>query len=250
MCGVIDQLPGLGMLAYIEQVSDKDKEDFIARMRADKILQSDGVTFDIYPASKKDVYQVATFLEPSEVSTTKTVYGFDFSSDPVRRAAFEKARDTNQLTATAPLQFVSNKKAGYVMMLPIYDPLLPVVTPDQRRAAYKGLVIISVRIKDVLDNSFSRLADENVLVQVYDGTLEENDLIYENISNYRNNGPVDTTLEELTVADRTLTVKYTSPKEIKNLPLIPSLWARMGVLIVTNLFTAYVVWARFRPKKI
>ena len=80
------------------------------------------------------------YVEPLE--SRRAALGFDVLSDPVRRAALEKARDTGQLAATAALQLVqtSEPEPGFLVAAPIYLRGLPHDTVAERRAALAGYV--------------------------------------------------------------------------------------------------------------
>lgn len=246
------RLPGLGLLAYIEQVPASQKDTFLKQLQNDRILQSIGMNnIVIHPDNSPEVYQVTKYIEPAESTTLKSLLGFDFSSEETRRTALEKARDLNAPTTTAPLRFYSNQQSGFVMMLPLYHLNEPIITPEQRRNAYYGLVVISIRIKDIFDESFAHLAEGQTLVQVYDGVnTDPNNLIYQNME-MSNVPPKDapSVVDPVIIADRTLTVKYTSLTPPPAFPFIRSLWGRIGLLVVTNVLTATFIWTRVRTSK-
>ena len=50
--------------------------------------------------------------------------GFDAASDPTRREALNRARDTGKPTATDPLTLIQDikREGGFVVFLPVYRP--------------------------------------------------------------------------------------------------------------------------------
>ena len=103
---------------------------------------------------------VVTYIEPMDAN--RPALGYDLASEPKRRMALERARDTNQLSATAPIELVQETRhqSGALLFLPVYDPQAPSATVEQRQLALKGYVLGVLRVGDVMDTALSFLGGE------------------------------------------------------------------------------------------
>ena len=111
-------------------------------------------------AADRDEYVVVTYIEPMDAN--RPALGYDLASEPKRRMALERARDTNQLSATAPIELVQETRhqSGALLFLPVYDPQAPSATVEQRQLALKGYVLGVLRVGDVMDTALSFLGGE------------------------------------------------------------------------------------------
>jgi len=94
------------------------------------------------PAAREEHPQTAiVLLEPQDVRN-KQALGFDMSSEPVRRAAMERARDERTAAVSGRVTLVqeidSEPQPGFLMYVPVYERDLPTDTIEERRAALIG----------------------------------------------------------------------------------------------------------------
>ena len=124
-------------------------------------------------AAERDEYVVVTYIEPME--SNRPALGYDVASEPKRRAALERARDFNLISATAPIELVqeNRRQSGVILFLPVYGIEAASASIGQRRLALKGYVLGVLRVGDVIDTALSslggqrqrlrlRLADEDI----------------------------------------------------------------------------------------
>lgn len=93
------------------------------------------------------------YLEPS--TGNEAIVGYDFGSDPKRKAAMEMARDSGQAVAATGIPLLNEPaaKQGIVWLLPVYQqPGVP-ATMEERRRELKGYVSGEFRIEDPVVNA-------------------------------------------------------------------------------------------------
>ena len=97
-----------------------------------------------------------TYVEPGDTPNARAI-GFDLFSDPVRRAALERARDTGEPVLSAPVQLLRDtgepQRTGAVMFLPIFRGGAEPTTLESRRAAIVGFVYGSFRVRDLVERT-------------------------------------------------------------------------------------------------
>ena len=109
--------------------------------------------YTVKPAGDREVYSSIIYLEPF-TGRNLQAFGYDMFSDPVRRAAMERARDTNTATLSGKVVLVQETgvdvQAGTLMYAPVYRKKTPLETVTQRRAALQGWVYSPYRMNDLL----------------------------------------------------------------------------------------------------
>jgi signal transduction histidine kinase/DNA-binding response OmpR family regulator len=155
------RFPGIVGMTFVRRVASTDREAYVERVRADTSMTSEGYPyFDIWPAGQRDEYFVYEYLEPflQNVPT----FGYDVGTEPVRRAALERARDTGAPVITGRLHLVADTEqtAAFLMFMPIYRNGLPVDTIAERREALTGFVVNRVRAEDLFAPAFAAHAGE------------------------------------------------------------------------------------------
>ena len=93
---------------------------------------------------------MVNYLEP--LAGNESAFGFDLGSNPARREAVEKARDTGELVATAGINLVqdSSGATGFLLMLPVYVGETGDLGIDDRRKQFTGVVNGVFRISGLL----------------------------------------------------------------------------------------------------
>src|SRR3569833_1498504 len=96
-----------------------------------------------------------------------------FRSDPIRRAAMERARDTGEAILSGKVTLVQEidlqRQAGVLLYLAIYRPGSPHRTLAQRRSALLGFAYCPFRTQDLIEGIFRDQRDPLVDLSVYDG---------------------------------------------------------------------------------
>jgi PAS domain S-box-containing protein len=152
-------------------------------------LRAEGFSeYAVRPEGKRDAYTAIIFLEPFSGLNLRA-FGYDMYSEPVRRAAMEKARDENRVSLSGKVTLVQetteNVQAGTLMYAPVYQKNRPLDTVEQRRAALLGWVYSPFRMGDLLDRlvpNFDGKTMAHAHFHVYDGrTVQADKLLYSNV---------------------------------------------------------------------
>jgi diguanylate cyclase (GGDEF)-like protein/PAS domain S-box-containing protein len=142
---------GFATLQFARHIPGQDRANFLASVRADRGLGDTGYpNFSIRPDGERPEYLVIDYLEP--VQGAEELFGLDLLGDPSTRAAAERARDTGDVAASAPVLRKGSPTSDwrFSLYLPIYRMGAPRQTPVQRRMALTGLVGAEMRITDLL----------------------------------------------------------------------------------------------------
>lgn len=109
--------------------------------------------FNIKPEGERDQLTSIIYLEPFSGRNLRA-FGFDMYSEPTRRAAMQRARDSGLPAVSGRVTLVQETlkdvQAGFLMYLPVYRASMPTRTVDERRAALLGFVYSPFRIKDLM----------------------------------------------------------------------------------------------------
>jgi signal transduction histidine kinase/CheY-like chemotaxis protein len=161
---------GLQGLGYARRVRRADSAQLEAA------LQRDGFAgLRIWPDLGREERTAIVWLEPLD-RRNRAAIGYDMFTDPVRREAMERARDTASPALSGKVTLVQEidvkKQAGFLLYLPVYRGGLSPAKTEERRAALIGWAYGAFRADDLFDALLSD-SDPSVDVAVYDGPAED-----------------------------------------------------------------------------
>lgn len=132
---------------FIRRVPQAEEADFLARARADG-----APNFSIRSLSPNDGERfVIQYIYPTAGNEQAT--GLDIASEANRRAAAVAAARSGQPQLTGPITLVQadgKLRRGLLILLPIYPPGAPVLTPEDRERAVMGWSYAPLVVGDVL----------------------------------------------------------------------------------------------------
>lgn len=132
---------------FIRRVPQAEEADFLARARADG-----APNFSIRSLSPNDGERfVIQYIYPTAGNEQAT--GLDIASEANRRAAAVAAARSGQPQLTGPITLVQadgKPRRGLLILLPIYPPGAPVLTPEDRERAVMGWSYAPLVVGDVL----------------------------------------------------------------------------------------------------
>jgi len=142
--------------------------------------------YQVRPEGERETYSSIIYLEPFSGRNLRA-FGYDMFSEPVRRAAMERARDQGAAALSGKVILVQETKtdvqAGTLMYVPAYRRGMPTATVEQRRAAIQGWVYSPYRMNDLMLGILGARdlqEGKRTRLQVYDGELASPDtLLYD-----------------------------------------------------------------------
>jgi diguanylate cyclase (GGDEF)-like protein/PAS domain S-box-containing protein len=149
--------PGLVAIQYAKLVNANERDALEAQVRNDRSLRPEGYPdFRVQPRREDVSVLPVVYIEPA--AGNERALGYDQAADPVRREAQERARDTGQIQASAPVTLVSGAKPalGFVLRLPLYQPGHALDTVAARRQAFTGQVGEAVQAEGFVSRALPR----------------------------------------------------------------------------------------------
>jgi diguanylate cyclase (GGDEF)-like protein len=142
---LFEQHPGILRVAWLPRINRKERAEYEAAAIADGVsgyhIKSLGPDGSLAAAAQRDEYfPVFYSTEPK----TSVVYGMDYSSAPVRRAAMERARDNDLVTALRTRLYETNggsQSRGVLVCVPVYAKGTSRTTVADRRRNLAGYVV-------------------------------------------------------------------------------------------------------------
>ncbi|RZA35794.1 MAG: PAS domain S-box protein [Lysobacteraceae bacterium] len=132
--------------------------------------------YTVRPAEPRPIYTAITHIEPFGGRNLRA-FGFDMFSEPVRRAAMERARDSAQAALSGKVVLVqeevahegpASQQAGALMYLPVYRKGQLTGTVEQRRAAIVGWVYAPFRMNDLM-KGLGGAHSTDLEIEIHDG---------------------------------------------------------------------------------
>jgi PAS domain S-box-containing protein len=141
--------PGVQGIGFSVMLSPEEVTPFVENVRT-----NDYATFTLTPAGKREQYSTILYLEPMDKRNQQAI-GYDMFSNPVRRKAMEKARDTGRPSVSGKVTLVqeidSDVQSGFLMYLPLYKSIKEPKTLQARRNSLLGFVYSPFRMNDLMN---------------------------------------------------------------------------------------------------
>ncbi len=170
--------PGIQGIGYSQAIKPSELEAHIAAIRAEGFPD-----YVVRPSGQRELYTSIIYLEPFS-SRNLRAFGFDMFSEPVRRKAMERARESGETAMSAMVTLVQETEKdvqkGFLVYLPHYRNGLPVDTAEERRVALEGFVYSPFRIKDLMGGILGNEQRE-ISFELFDGDQPAKEtLLYDN----------------------------------------------------------------------
>ncbi len=127
--------------------------------------------YAIAPRGERNEYSAILYLEPFDWRNQRA-FGFDMWSNPQRRSAMNRARDTGQAATTAMITLVQetedDTQRGFLTYVPVYAGGETPATLEERRAAHLGWVYAPFRMNDLMAGILGSSSNQ-VEFQIFDG---------------------------------------------------------------------------------
>src|SRR5205807_1804103 len=140
--------PGVQGIGFSVRVRPDQRNQLVEMMRRDG-----NAAFKIWPEGDRFEYHTIIYLEPVD-RRNQVAIGYDMFTEPVRRAAMERARDIGMPVVSGRVTLVQEidepKQAGFLIYQPAYRNGASTDTVEARRAALIGFVYSPFRAGDLL----------------------------------------------------------------------------------------------------
>lgn len=247
--GLRDNYPGAQGVGFTARLSPEDRASLTVANRID--IPPDVTLWPDYP---RDEYHAIVLLEPLDRRNRRAL-GFDMYTEPTRREAMARARDTGEPATSGAVVLVqeidAQKQTGFLIYLPVYERGPTPTTVEERRERLLGFAYSPFRADDLFRGIFAdREREQNVAFAIYDGTAAQPEALLHRSphlggKNYR---PAFTKTETIDVAGRPWTIVYTTQPafDAAGDALVAPLAALAGVVLTLILFG--VAWAQARAR--
>jgi signal transduction histidine kinase len=153
------------------------------RAHVEQAIRPHVSTFNYWSQGPAEELHAIIFLEPENKQNLHAM-GFNMFSEPARREAMIRARDSGMPAATGPVRLVQEdvaagpEQTGFLMYEPIYRSGSIPSTAEQRRAQLLGFVYSPFRAGDLFKEMVAPDEAESVSLRVYDGSGADARLLY------------------------------------------------------------------------
>jgi PAS domain S-box-containing protein len=173
-----ERYPGIQGIGFSIPVFPNEIEKHIHEVR-----ESGFPKYTIKPEGKRDHYTAIIYIEPFNDRNLRA-FGYDMFSEPVRRNAMKRARDTGRPSITGRITLVQETnediQTGFLMYLPLYKKNSPLRTIEERRAALYGYIYSPFRTRDFLEGVLGQRKIPDMAFGLFDGNeLKKEFLLYE-----------------------------------------------------------------------
>lgn len=240
-----ERFPGLQGIGFNPRVDAGDRSLFTLQVRA-----RGRPGFRVDPEGEGAVSFPVLYLEPGN-DRNLAALGYDVWSEPVRRAAMERARDSGEPAATGMVtlrqETTAPRQQGFLIYTPVYRGRGDPGTVEGRRAALAGFVSAPFRVEDMLNGACGRVQHARVGFTVYEGAaLGPLTRLHGSAGSLPGRRGRFSTSAEILVAGRTWTLAFASGPQFEAGEA--SAWA--WVLVFGLLVTVVVFWSTGREHRL
>ncbi len=148
-----DTLVGVLGVGYTRLIPPEQLARYEAEIRAQGFPK-----FRVRPPGVRSLYTSITYLEPFNWRNQRA-FGFDMWSEPTRREAMARARDTGLPALSGRVTLVQETRrdvqAGTLLYLPIYRQGMPLETLQDRQRAIAGWAYSPLRMGDLIRSALA-----------------------------------------------------------------------------------------------
>lgn len=158
--------PGIQGVGFSKQILPSEKEAHLRKIRSEGFPQ-----YTIKPEGDRPEYTSIIFLEPFDWRNRRA-FGYDMFSEPTRKEAMIRARDTGIAALSGKVilvqETIKDLQAGFLIYLAIYRKGEPLETPEQRHEALMGYVYSPFRMNDFMKGILKE-KEGYVNLRIFDG---------------------------------------------------------------------------------
>jgi diguanylate cyclase (GGDEF)-like protein len=235
-----ENYPGIQGIGFAAVIAPGEVERHIEAVRKEGYRE-----YRIWPEDKRDFYTSIVYIEPFN-ERNQRAFGYDMYTEPARRAAMARARDSGEPAVTAKVTLVqeanTDVQPGFLMYTPVYRKDLPHETEQERRAALQGWVYAPFRMNDFMRELASEYEDD-LDIEVYAAAEASPESMLFDSSGLTNMGSTRlSSTEHIRVGDKvwTLIINASPAFEHARRSDRPQLVLQAGISI--SLMIALLIW--------
>ncbi|MBU2880406.1 PAS domain S-box protein [Psychrosphaera sp. B3R10] len=192
----IDKYPGIAGLEWLPKITKENRQ-----MSQSKALADGLEAFTIFsmdgdkklPVVGHGPFFPVYYAEP--FTQNLPAIGFDATSIPHVKDAFEKALITDSVTMSNRISLIKTNASGLLLALPVYANELPRITPEQRKAALKGYALAAIDVKVMIESTLEKYSESGDSHIIFGDADNHNEILY----THQSHSPNAIKLEELDV---------------------------------------------------
>ncbi|HZQ74106.1 MAG TPA: EAL domain-containing protein [Burkholderiales bacterium] len=232
-------------VSFARRVSRAEKQAYEAGVRADASIDPKGYPrFAIKPAGERDEYVVVEYIEP--FAGNEPGFGLDLLAEPGRRVPIERARDTGELTATAPFTLLSSSRSLAISLrLPVFRVGARLQSNEQRREAFVGILSVTFLVGDMVADVVRNQAANSLHLDLFDvGLVNEPTLPQRLFSSEQaeSDGPSFESVTPLEVGRRRWQLRFSAPRSafVPPADAVMPWFALVGGILISALLAGLV----------
>jgi CHASE1-domain containing sensor protein/two-component sensor histidine kinase len=237
--------PGIQGIGFSTRLKAQNSVDAQAELAAYGVPE-----LSVHPAGTRNQLHAIVHLEPMD-RRNQAALGFDMFSEPVRRAAMERARDSGLPAASGRVQLVQeideHVQPGFLIYVPVYEGGQTPLTERERREKLIGFVYSPFRADDLMRGIFGSTLRPRVNFEIYDGKVVPGELLHRS-----SDAPLLSRLQQtrtMDLAGRQWIVRYSTRPEFEETSsrtFVP--FVLLGGVLGTVLLTL-LSWRQARAKE-
>jgi signal transduction histidine kinase len=159
--------PGIQGMAYSQRIAPGELDAHIRKIRAEGYPD-----YTVRPVGARDSYLSILYIEPLDWRNQRAI-GFDLMTEPTRREALVRARDTGLPSVSGKIKLLqeTNREVqnGFLMCMPVYAPGASPVTAEERRLVLNGYICSVFRMRDLMQGIFGPGNLPDLRLEIFDG---------------------------------------------------------------------------------
>jgi PAS domain S-box-containing protein len=240
----LDQTPrGVQAMAFVRHIPAAGRDAYVNAVRREGYAD-----FSLKPDGLRGEYSSVHFLEPFAGRNLRA-FGYDMLTDPVRRLAMERARDTAEPVFSGKTELFRDKddtdSAGVMVFYPVYGGGEVPQTREERRQVLAGWVYLAFRMNDLMEMLLSQQL-QDIRLEIFDGdSISSDSLIYDSL-HVRSRAIAGSTLQQTTrlaLDGRVWTLRYSALPGYGDRLRADTAWVVLGSMVVICLLLFGMTWA-------
>lgn len=150
-----ENYPGILGIGFSKWITPAEKDKHTREIQAEGFPN-----YHITPEGERQSYTSIVYLEPFDWRNQRAL-GYDMFSEPIRRAAMQKARDEGTTCIAGAItlmqEIAQDRQNGILMYVPVYQHGGRNSTVEERRNSFVGYTYSPIRINDFMHAIFNPL---------------------------------------------------------------------------------------------